>query len=1240
MAKKKAAAGGSKDETGMTGVEVILAATTVSTQDVASEDQETVQDGWIVEERDLATGTGSIETMLMGVMMMFPMVLKFLSHPNVWVGDSAASCDSTPHTQGMTNIMKTKNGIGIENGNGSLSKVQGTGELRGTVCDKSGKKLGQVKMTDVRLTPENKYNLFSISKRLKEGWKMTGDKNGMVLTKGNEQVTFDIIIPTHDGVIFAMYIERERNQQHEIAGIVTTRIMKLNIGRAHELLGHMGEDMTRKTAKHLGWQITRGTLQTCESCAIGKAKQRNVPKISDHVTSKVNGERVFLDIATIKGEKDGVTPNAKKNWRIMVDERTQMKFSLFCETKDGMVIPTLDQLVRWNKSGMHVKYIRLDNAGENKKLQKISDSKDYQMNIQFEFTARNTPQQNHLSELGFTVLINRARAMLHRANIPKHIRYKVFPKVFETATLLDGLVICTIDGVTKTRIEHFGRPVPKFANHLRTWGEAGTVTIRHKMQPKLEDRGMTCVFVGYAVDHEGDCYLMWNPTSKGVYTTRDIIWLNRFYYQKIHDVDDDDEDLLHIVATDKVDDAVEGESDAGAGIATVRREPYGAGMAIASRTDEEGSTRRSTRVRFSKDTYEAGTSGMEPYVTKDDDNENQTNEDEDQDQEDADNDETEMAAWLSEVEIDLTPAEEKFYEGMRSVNEIHELGLIGAGIGGGFVHTSELKVMKYKEAMAGPDKEQWEKAVEDEHDKFVKYGVFKAVRKEDVPKNVKVMSSTWAMKKKASGVYRARVTARGYEQVEGIHYKGDDIASPVANEMTVRIVMTLAIMAGWYCALLDVIGAFLNGRFGNNEKIYMKVPEGFERWYSEAILLLLLKAMYGTKQAAMQFWKEMQKAFMSMGYERSKADPCLYSYWFKGRLVLWMIWVDDCFIAGDKARVLQEKERMKQLFDCEDIGEMTEFVGCKVEYNLEGKYMRLTQPVMIQSFVDEFDLPTDGPIPNTPAETGQVLSKGEQGMQMPIERQKKYRSGTGKLLHMMRWSRPDVLNAVRECSKFMSGAWENHMAAMQRIMRYVVNTAARGLKLCPNAEWDGSQDFLFELEGWSDSEYAKDSSRRSVNGWSVFLNGSAIAFRSKMMPIVALSVTEAELYSAVQCAQDMLYAMRIVNSIGLKVKLPMRLIVDNKGADDLCHNWSVGGRTRHVEVKQYFLRELKEAGIIETEWRRGDEQRSDVFTKNLPRPPFEKHASNFVGVDEYMSPNHGRVSDGDRTTGSKESKNY
>ena len=189
---------------------------------------------------------------------------------------------------------------------------------------------------------------------------------------------------------------------------------------------------------------------------------------------------------------------------------------------------------------------------------------------------------------------------MHHANIPKDIRYKVFPKLFETATLLDSLVVCTIDGVTKTQAEHFGNTISKFAKHLRTWGEAGTVTIWYKMQPKLEDRGITCVFVGYAVNHEGDCYLKWNPTrTMRVYTTRNIIWLNQFYFTKALQ-DADDEDLLQIVASDKVDDAVEGESGADAVRATA------ASRRPVTFADEQGATRRSTRIRFPKDKYDPG----------------------------------------------------------------------------------------------------------------------------------------------------------------------------------------------------------------------------------------------------------------------------------------------------------------------------------------------------------------------------------------------------------------------------------------------------------------------------------------------------------------------------------------------------------------------------------------------------------------------------------------------------------
>jgi hypothetical protein len=119
--------------------------------------------------------------------------------------------------------------------------------------------------------------------------------------------------------------------------------------------------------------------------------------------------------------------------------------------------------------------------------------------------------------------------------------------------------------------------------------------------------------------------------------------------------------------------------------------------------------------------------------------------------------------------------------------------------------------------------------------------------------------------------------------------------------------------------------------------------------------------------------------------------------------------------------------------------------------------------------------------------------------------------------------------------------------------------------------WDESPKLQFEIIGLSDSDWAKDPDTGcSVSGWSTFLFDAPISMKSKMMPIVVLSGTEAKLFAATCCAQDVLFKMRVSEYIGLKVKKPMILIVDNKGAKDLCDNWSIGGRTWHVEVKQYF----------------------------------------------------------------------
>jgi hypothetical protein len=100
--------------------------------------------------------------------------------------------------------------------------------------------------------------------------------------------------------------------------------------------------------------------------------------------------------------------------------------------------------------------------------------------------------------------------------------------------------------------------------------------------------------------------------------------------------------------------------------------------------------------------------------------------------------------------------------------------------------------------------------------------------------------------------------------------------------------------------------------------------------------------------------------------------------------------------------------------------------------------------------------------------------------------------------------------------------------------------------------------------------------------------------------------------AAVQCAQDMLYNMHILESMGLKVAKPMILETDNRGVVDLANNWTVGGRTRHESVRIMFLRELKEQEILRVIWCSGEDNSSDMFTKNLPGPLFRKHSNNYV----------------------------
>ena len=215
--------------------------------------------------------------------------------------------------------------------------------------------------------------------------------------------------------------------------------------------------------------------------------------------SKQVGERLFLDIATAKAPKGVMQKASRPQWRIIVDERSKMKFSGFFPKKSGMVEPKCELLNKWKLGGKPIQYIRMDNAGENKTLQKRCQSADWKLNFKFEYTVRATPQKNSLVDTSLATISNKGRACMYNANVPFIVRYRFYDYAFHTATMLDSLVIENIDDKECTRYEHLYGKKPQFVDHLRHWGEAGTVKVKTDTSPKMKDKGIQCMFVGYAV---------------------------------------------------------------------------------------------------------------------------------------------------------------------------------------------------------------------------------------------------------------------------------------------------------------------------------------------------------------------------------------------------------------------------------------------------------------------------------------------------------------------------------------------------------------------------------------------------------------------------------------------------------------------------------------------------------------------------------------------------------------------
>ncbi|XP_043483599.1 secreted RxLR effector protein 161-like [Leptopilina heterotoma] len=230
---------------------------------------------------------------------------------------------------------------------------------------------------------------------------------------------------------------------------------------------------------------------------------------------------------------------------------------------------------------------------------------------------------------------------------------------------------------------------------------------------------------------------------------------------------------------------------------------------------------------------------------------------------------------------------------------------------------------------------------------------------------------------------------------------------------------------------------------------------------------------------------------------------------------------------------------------------------------------------------------------SVPAEPGLSLRKSEVNKKECIP----YREAIGSLLFTARTCRPDIEYSVNYVSQFLDSFNKEHWQAVKRIFRYLIGTRNYGLVF-------GNSGSTLNLLGFTDADYAGCiQTRKSRSGFVFLLNGGPISWSSKRQDVVSLSTAEAEYIALANGTKEAIWLRRMLNKLGIKCETAP-IYVDKQSAIKLSKNSEFHQRSKHIDVRFHFIRDVIGRKDIEVKYVMSKDQLADIFTKPLPKQQF------------------------------------
>jgi hypothetical protein len=511
------------------------------------------------------------------------------------------------------------------------------------------------------------------------------------------------------------------------------------------------------------------------------------------------------------------------------------------------------------------------------------------------------------------------------------------------------------------------------------------------------------------------------------------------------------------------------------------------------------------------------------------------------------------------------------------------------------------------EAKTFADWPEWKKAIEAELDQLTRFGTWKLV---DCPDDAIPIPNKWVFLKKYNKQgelvkHKARLVVKGCAQRPGFDYT--DTFAPVVRLETIRAILSLVPSKKLRIHQMDVKGAYLNGVL--KEKVYMRQPDSFGDGTNR--VCWLQKTLYGLKQSGREWNLEMDRRLKDKGFNNLRSDPCAYIRQDDDDLEIITVWVDDFMLFASSDRVMGVlKGDLSDTFDVTDLGESSRIVG--IEIGQRADSITISQPLYVDSILRKYKMEDANPV-STPLDPNGKLQVNKDGREP--NRSNDYASLIGSLQYLAIATRPDIAYAVNRLAAYTANPSFEHYGAAKRILRYVKGTRNYGITYHAHATRHVGPNDSNLYYGFSDAAFANSDDKRSISGYVYLSNGGAISWGSKRQTTIALSTTEAEYVAISEAAREAMWLRYLYGEMGFVQKEPILLLGDNDGSISMAKNPQFHKRTKHVDIRWHWVRDLVKDGLMNVVDCRDPEQTADILTKQVPRAKFSRHV-NELGLSD------------------------